>query len=93
MSSKLSNMFRTLTNVAGRVAAHVAKSNGAWQVNLFSYDADGRVATRYLYTQANGGASVLTAVNTTVIYTHLTAVSEERALRAIDALTRQATAV
>ncbi len=59
----------TLTNVSGRLAAVASKSNGAWQVTLFSYDTDGRVATRYTYTQANGGASVLTAVNTTVSYT------------------------
>jgi RHS repeat-associated protein len=59
----------TLTNVVGRLAAVASKSNGAWQVTLFSYDGDGQVTTRYTYTQANGGASVLTAVNTTSSYT------------------------
>jgi len=59
----------TLTNVTGRQAAVASKSNGAWQVTLFSYDADGQVAARYTYTQANGGSSVLTAVNTTFTYT------------------------
>jgi len=59
----------TLANVTGRLAAVASKSSGAWQVSLFSYDADGRVATRYTYTQDNGGASVLTAVNTTLSYT------------------------
>ncbi|MGH7334188.1 MAG: RHS repeat domain-containing protein [Candidatus Rokuibacteriota bacterium] len=60
----------TLNNVSGRLAAVGSKSNGAWQVTLFSYDADGQVAMRYTYTEANGGASVLTAVNTTDSYTH-----------------------
>jgi len=59
----------TLTNVSGRLAANADRSNGAWQVTLFSYDADGQVATRYTYTQANGGASVLTALNTTDAFT------------------------
>jgi RHS repeat-associated protein len=58
-----------LANVAGRLAALASKSNGAWQVTYFSYNADGQVATRYTYTQANGGGSVLTALNTTATYT------------------------
>ena len=58
----------TLANVSGRLAAVASKSNGAWQVTLFSYDADGRVATRHTFTQANGGASVLAALNTQVNY-------------------------
>ena len=71
----------TLTNVNGRLAAHIAKSNGSWQVNLFSYDADGRVAIRYVYTHANGGTTVLTAVNTTVTYTrNLTDALTQRAM-------------
>ncbi len=59
----------TLSNVTGRVAAVANKSNGAWQLTVFSYDTDGRIATRYLFTEANGGASVLTNLNTTVTYT------------------------
>ena len=59
----------TLTNVSGRPAAVASKSNGAWQVTLFSYDADGQVAIRYTYTQANGGGSVWTDLNTTATYT------------------------
>jgi RHS repeat-associated protein len=59
----------TLTNVAGRLAAVASKSNNAWQVTLFSYDTDGRVAKRWIYTEANGGASVLTNLNTSVTYT------------------------
>jgi RHS repeat-associated protein len=59
----------TLSNVSGRLAAVASKSNGAWQVTLFSYDTEGRVANRYAYTQANGGASVLTGLNTTITYT------------------------
>jgi RHS repeat-associated protein len=59
----------SLTNVTGRLAGIASKSNGAWQVTYFSYDADGRGATRYTYTQANGGGSVLTTLNTTVTYT------------------------
>jgi len=56
--------FLTLAGkLQGKLAAVASKSNGAWQVTLFSYDSDGRVATRYVYTEANGGASVLTAVN------------------------------
>jgi RHS repeat-associated protein len=58
----------TLSGTSGRLAAVASKSNGAWQATLFSYDADGRVATRYTYTQANGGASVLGALNATVTY-------------------------
>ncbi len=58
----------TLTTVSGRLAAVASKSNGAWQVTLFSYDADGRVSKRYLYTEANGGASVLTNLNTSITY-------------------------
>lgn len=57
-----------LTNVSGRLAALASKSNGAWQATLFSYNADGRVATRHTFTQANGGASVLAALNTQVTY-------------------------
>jgi RHS repeat-associated protein len=56
------------TNVVGRLAAVASKSNGAWQVTLFSYDEDGQVSKRYTYTQANGGASVLTALNTNITY-------------------------
>ena len=37
----------TLQRVAGRLAAEASRSNGAWQVTLFSYDADGRVSTRF----------------------------------------------
>jgi RHS repeat-associated protein len=59
----------TLANVSGRLAAVGSKSNGARQITLFRYDADGEVATRYTYTQANGGGSVLTALNTTATYT------------------------
>jgi len=58
----------TLNNVPGRLAAVASKSNGAWQVTLFSHDADGQVVKRYTYTQANGGGSVLTALNTTSTY-------------------------
>jgi RHS repeat-associated protein len=59
----------TLNGVAGRLAAEASLSNGAWQVSLYSYDTDGRVAQRYVYTQANSGTAVLTAVNTTIEYT------------------------
>jgi RHS repeat-associated protein len=59
----------TLTNVTGRLTAVASKSNGAWQLTVFSYDTDGRIVKRYLYTEANGGASVLTNLNTTVTYT------------------------
>jgi RHS repeat-associated protein len=58
----------TLSNVGGRLAAVASESNGAWQVTLFSYDADGRVSVRHTFTEANGGASVLTALNTTTTY-------------------------
>jgi RHS repeat-associated protein len=58
----------TLTNVSGRLAAVASKSNGAWQATMFSYDADGRVATRHTFTQGNGGGPVLAAVNTQVNY-------------------------
>jgi RHS repeat-associated protein len=35
----------------------------------YKYGSDGQVTTRYTYTQANGGASVLTAVNAATSYT------------------------
>ncbi len=68
-----------LANVGGRVAALASKSNGAWQLSLFSYDADGRVSKRHTFTQANGGGSVLASVNTQLEY--------ERDLR--DAVTKR----
>ena len=37
-------------NVSGRLAEVASQSNGAWQLTLFSYDPDGRVATRWLFT-------------------------------------------
>lgn len=58
----------SLSNVSGRLAAVASRSNGAWQVELYSYDADGRVAKRYVYTQPNSGTGVLTAINTTTTY-------------------------
>ena len=58
-----------LSNVTGRLAAVASAANGAWQVTLYSYDTNGRVATRYVYTQSNGG-TVLAALNTTVTYAH-----------------------
>jgi RHS repeat-associated protein len=58
----------TLANVSGRLAAIASRSNGAWQATLFSYDAEGRVATRHTFTQANGGGSVLAPLNTQVTY-------------------------
>jgi RHS repeat-associated protein len=60
----------TLSNVAGRQAAIATKSNGAWQVELLSYDTDGRIATRRTFTQNNAGSAVLTAMNTTATYTY-----------------------
>jgi RHS repeat-associated protein len=57
-----------LTNVAGRLAAVASKSGAAWQVTLFSYDADGQVTARYVFTQNNAGSGVWTALNTTVTY-------------------------
>ena len=58
----------TLSNTSGRLAAVASQSNGAWQTTLFSYDADGRIATRYTYMQANGSASILAAVSAAVTY-------------------------
>jgi RHS repeat-associated protein len=45
----------SLSNIHGRLAAMASKSNGQWQAVFFSYDGDGSVATRYVYTQINGG--------------------------------------
>ncbi|MDR0786434.1 MAG: hypothetical protein LBG44_00970, partial [Gemmatimonadota bacterium] len=59
----------TLQHVQGRTSAVASRSAGAWQVELFSYDAQGQVATRYLFTQNNAGTAVLTGINTTVEYT------------------------
>ncbi len=58
----------TLTNVSGRLAGIASKSNGSWQVSLFSYDADGDVSVRRTYTHRNGTTTVLAALNTTVTY-------------------------
>ncbi len=59
----------TLTNTTGRLAAVASYSNGSWQVTLFSYDADGRITKRYVYTHQNGTTNVLTALNATFSYT------------------------
>jgi RHS repeat-associated protein len=59
----------TLNNVNGRLAAQASASNGAWQADFYSYDADGKVAARYTFTQASGGSGVLAAANTTLGYT------------------------
>jgi RHS repeat-associated protein len=58
----------TLSNVGGHLAAVASRSNGAWQAELYSYDADGRVATRYTFTQANGGGGVLAALTATASF-------------------------
>lgn len=60
----------TLNNVGGRLAAAASKSNGAWQIELFSYDTNGRIANRYVFTENNAGTSVLAALNTTVTYAY-----------------------
>lgn len=60
----------TLDNVAGRLAAVASKSNGAWQIELFSYDSNGRVANRYVFTQNNAGTGVLAALSTSVTYAY-----------------------
>ncbi|MCC7003362.1 MAG: hypothetical protein IT357_14490, partial [Gemmatimonadaceae bacterium] len=60
----------TLQRVSGRVAAEAHRSNGAWQVTLFSYDVEGRVATRYQFTQNGAGSAVWTALNTTATHTY-----------------------
>lgn len=54
----------TLTNVAGRLAAVASKSGSAWQVTLISYNADGQIAARYIYTQNNPGTNVMAAATT-----------------------------
>jgi len=58
----------TLANTRGRLAGVATKSNGAWQVSLYSYDAEGRIADEHTLTQASGGGSVLTALNTHIAY-------------------------
>jgi RHS repeat-associated protein len=58
----------TPSNVSGHLAAVASMSNGAWQAELYSYDADGRVATRYTFTQANGGGGVLAALTATASF-------------------------
>jgi len=59
----------TLLNISARLAGVASKSNGAWQVTYFSYDAEGQIATRYTYTQANGGGAPPAELNTTIAYT------------------------
>jgi RHS repeat-associated protein len=53
----------TLWNVNGRLAGVASKSNGLWQVTLYSYDTHGHVATQYTYTQRTS-TTVLTVLNT-----------------------------
>src|SRR5690606_7195531 len=38
----------------GRLAATAQRSDGIWQIELFSYDDDGRLERRYVYTDAAG---------------------------------------
>lgn len=59
----------TLANTTGRLTAIASKSNGAWQVTLLRYDAEGEVARSYTYTESNSGTSVLTNINTSIVYT------------------------
>ena len=54
----------------GRLTAEAHRSNGAWQVTLFSYDAEGRVATKYQYTQNTTATATWTALNTTLSSTY-----------------------
>jgi RHS repeat-associated protein len=67
------NLFPTPSplpaNLVGRLVAIASKSNGAWQVTYFSYDADGQVARRHIYTQGNGGTPPPAALHTAVVYT------------------------
>jgi RHS repeat-associated protein len=60
----------TLQRSHGRLTAEAHKSNGAWQVTLFSYDAEGRVATKYQYTQNTAATATWTALNTTLSSTY-----------------------
>ena len=60
----------SLQRVAGRRAAEASRSNGAWQVTLFGYDAEGRLANRYQFTQDPAGATTWTALNTTAAYVY-----------------------
>ncbi len=66
-TTQLSGLAPTFTT--GRLSGVANKSNGAWQLTVFSYDSLGRELKRWLFTEANGGASVLTNVNTTITYT------------------------
>jgi RHS repeat-associated protein len=70
-----------LANVNGRLAATASKSNGAWQADFYSYDADGKIAARHTFTQANGGSGVLAAANTSIGYTRdLTGMVTQRSM-------------
>jgi RHS repeat-associated protein len=57
----------TLNNVHGRLAAVASVSNGAWQAELYSYDADGAVAARWTY--STWGGSVVASLSTSIGYT------------------------
>jgi RHS repeat-associated protein len=59
----------TLQRVSGRLAAEAHRSNGAWQVTLFSFNGEGRVATRWQFTQNSAGTAVWSALNTTLVST------------------------
>ncbi len=59
----------SLSNLKGRLAAVAALSDGAWQLTLVSYDANGLVDKKYIYTHNNGTTTVLAALNTEIDYT------------------------
>jgi len=58
----------TLSNTLGRLTAVATQSNGAWQVELYSYDDEGRIADRYVYTEGSAGSAVLAALDTHIEY-------------------------
>ena len=57
----------SLVNVSGRLSAVANYSNDRWSLTLFSYDGNGRVATRYNYSQDPAGVAQ-PALNTTIGY-------------------------
>ena len=56
------------SNLSGRVSAIASKSDGSWQLTLFSYNSDGQLTRRYIYTHKNGTTTVLAALDTEIEY-------------------------
>ena len=61
----------TLAGSKGQLVAVASLSDAVWQLELYSYDARGRVGTRYVHTRSgSSNTAVNTALDTRVVYTY-----------------------